>query len=183
MLEGLTDLWYLEAISDLLRDADIANLSEKIALISANKASKVVYYATILHAHNLKVAALLDSDAAGDQAAQQDTLVNSLGNKRILRTKDAYDGSVKTPEIEDLLRSTLIGIAKNIFSTDVSNRAAEQPERPIVHIFKTEIKDFSKYRLAKGLVRWTRENNAEALTSVEKAQWSVLISKINGALK
>jgi len=88
VLEGITDYWYLDATAQLLRTAKIIDLNEKIALVFANSAGKVVYYATILHAHNLKVAALLDSDAAGDQAAQQENLVHALGNKNILRTKD-----------------------------------------------------------------------------------------------
>jgi hypothetical protein len=33
-------------------------INDKIALVFANSAGKVVYYATILFAHNLKVAAL-----------------------------------------------------------------------------------------------------------------------------
>jgi hypothetical protein len=74
VLEGLTDHWYVEAVSELLGNAGIAKLNERIALIPANTAGKVVYFATILHAHNRKVAALLDSDNAGDQAAKQDTL-------------------------------------------------------------------------------------------------------------
>ena len=81
VLEGITDYWYLDATAQLLRTAKIIDLNEKIALVFANSAGKVVYYATILHAHNLKVAALLDSDAAGDQAAQQENLVHALGNK------------------------------------------------------------------------------------------------------
>ena len=77
ILEGLTDYWYLEAVAALLGDAGLAKLNEKIAFVPANSAGKVVYFATILHAHNLKVAALLDADAAGDQAAQQETLVHN----------------------------------------------------------------------------------------------------------
>jgi hypothetical protein len=77
VLEGLTDYWYVEATAQLLREAAIANLNEKIALQPAGDAGKVVYYAIILHAQKLKVAALLDSDAAGDQAAQRDVLVTS----------------------------------------------------------------------------------------------------------
>jgi hypothetical protein len=46
---------------------------------------------------------LLDSDAAGDQAAQQENLFILLGNKNILRTKDFVSGVAKA-EIEDLLR-------------------------------------------------------------------------------
>jgi predicted ATPase len=183
ILEGLTDFWYVEATSDLLRDAGLADLQQNIALISANKASKVVYFATILHAHNLKVAALLDSDAAGDQAAKQEILIHKLGNKRILRTQDVYKGGVAAAEIEDLLRGTLIEIAKTALGWDVSKKAVAQPDRPIVDIFSAEIADFSKYRLAKAYVRWTRENAASALKEVERSQWIDLIAKINSALK
>ncbi|MGP9526469.1 ATP-dependent nuclease, partial [Psychrobacter sp. AOP7-D1-15] len=80
ILEGLTDYWYIEAASALLRAKKIADLNDKISLVFANTAGKVVYYATILHAQNLKIAALLDSDSAGNQAATQDSLVYTLGN-------------------------------------------------------------------------------------------------------
>lgn len=183
LLEGLTDYWYLEATAELLRADGAINLNEKIGLISANKASKVVYFATILHAHHLKVAALLDSDTAGDHAAQQDTLVNALGNKNILRTRDAYVGQVKKPEIEDLLRETLIAVAKASLGWDIAATAKKQAERPIVDIFSTEVKDFSKYKLAKAYVRWTREHAAADLTQDERAQWTTLITKVNSVLK
>ncbi len=170
VLEGLTDYWYLESVSLLLREAKLVDLNDKIALISANTAGKVVYYATILHAHNLKVAALLDSDSAGDQAAQQDVLVHKLGNKNILRTKDAYVGQVSHPEIEDLLRDTLVKIAKADLTWDIEATANAQPKRPIVDVFTDEISDFSKYKLAKAFLRWARTNEAKDLSKDECAQ-------------
>lgn len=181
ILEGITDYWYLEATSELLRASNDSTLNDKIALVFANSAGKVVYYATILHAHHLKVAALLDSDAAGDQAAQQETLVHTLGNKNILRTKDYC--SIPKAEIEDLLRETLIGIAKSEFGTDASKTAKSQPERPIVSIFNDEINQFSKYKLAKAFIRWTRSNDASSLTDGERRQWKELIENINKVLK
>lgn len=183
VLEGLTDFWYIEATAAILQAAKMAELNRKIALISANTAGKVVYYATILHAQNLKVAALLDADAAGDQAAQQEVLVNALGNKRILRTRDVYKGAVAKPEVEDLLRKTLIKVAKSALGWDVAAKAAAQPGRPIVDIFAAEVSDFSKYKLAKAYVRWTRDNDASALEAEEQAQWAALIGRINAALK
>jgi len=181
ILEGITDYWYLESVSELLRASNDSILNEKIALVFANSAGKVVYYATILHAHNLKVAALLDSDAAGDQAAQQETLVHTLGNKNILRTKDYC--AVTKAEIEDLLRETLIGVAKSEYGKDVSKTASAQPDRPIIGILSAEIDQFSKYKLAKAFVRWTRSNDASALTASERKQWKELIDSINKALK
>jgi len=181
VLEGLTDSWYMDATAQLLRDAKLANLNEKIAQVTAGSAGKVVYYATILHAQKLKVAALLDSDSAGDQAAQQEVLVHKLGNKNILRTKD-YISTVTKPEIEDLLRDTLVNIAKNDLGWDVSAIATSQPNRPIIDIFTDTISDFSKYKLAKAYLRWTRNSSASELTTDEISRWTALIATINKVL-
>lgn len=183
VLEGITDMWYLEGLSELLIADGKTGLDAKIALLPANCATKVVYYATILHAQNLKVAALLDSDAEGDLAATQDTLVNALGNKRILRTKDAYEGEVARVEIEDMLRETLVTIAKEQLGWDVSEIAQKQPKRPIVDVFTAAIKsDFSKFKLAKAFIRWTKEHTLADLTSNEVRLAETLIAKINKAL-
>lgn len=182
ILEGITDYWYLDATAELLRAAKIENLNDKIALVFANSAGKVVYYATILFAHNLKVAALLDSDAAGDQAARQENLVHTLGNKNILRTKDFVTG-ISKPEIEDLLRTTLVSIVKTEYGIDTATIVANQPTRPIIDIFTKEVPDFSKYKLAKVYVKWTRTNEASALTQDEQTTWKGLIQHINKALK
>lgn len=159
------------------------NLNEKIALVPSNTAGKVVYFATILHAQGFKVAALLDSDSAGDQAAKQDTLVHTLGNKGILRTKDFLLAPVKSSEIEDMLRETLIKVARLDCGWDVSTVSEKQKDRSLVSIFESEIKDFSKYRLAKAFVRWSRDHSAKDLTSGERDQWKKLIVAINSALK
>ncbi|MBP7540655.1 MAG: AAA family ATPase [Saprospiraceae bacterium] len=182
VLEGITDYWYLDATAELLRSSNIENLNEKIALVFANSAGKVVYYATILHAHNLKVAALLDSDAAGDQAAQQENLVHTLGNKNILRTKD-YISTVNKAEIEDLLRTTLVQIVKDEYGIDTSTIATTQPDRSIVDIFAAEVPNFSKYKLAKAYLRWTRTHEANELTQVERENFTSLIQNINKSLK
>ena len=183
VLEGLTDFWYFEATAQLLRDANLVNLNDKIALLPANGAGKVVYFATILHANNLKVAAMLDSDNAGDQAAKQETLINTLRNKNILRTGDVCPGAITKPEIEDLLRNTLLEIAKTEFGCDVMEVATKQPQRPIVDIFTAEISDFSKYRLAKAYLRWTRDHDAAELTEDERSSWVKLIKLVNQVLK
>lgn len=183
VLEGLTDYWYLEATAQLLRDADIVDLNDKIALVPASGAGKVVYFATILHANHLKVAALLDSDNAGETAAKQNTLLHTLGNKNILRTADYCTSPVKKPEIEDLLRDTLTTVAKTDLGWDITNTAANQPKRPILDIFDHEIAKFSKYRLAKAYLRWTRDHSATDLTPAEREAWERLLNTINKVLK
>lgn len=181
ILEGITDYWYIEATSELLKAAGKLSVNDKIALVFANTAGKVVYYATILHAHKLKVAALLDADSAGDQAAQQENLVHALGNKNILRTKDFCN--VGKAEIEDLLRSTLATIVKSEYGVDLLEMVKKQANRPIVELFSKEINDFSKYKLAKAYIRWTRGHTADDLSTEEATQWKGLIGTINKVLK
>lgn len=184
VLESLTDYWYVEAVSELFREAGLTELNPEISLFPASSAGKVVYFATILHAHHLNVAALLDSDAGGEAAANQDVLVRKLGRKGILRTKDAYAGLVAQPEIEDLLRDTLVEVGKAECGWDVSAAASSQPKRGIVDIFTAEIgTDFSTYRLAKGFLRWSRIHSAPDLTDYERLQWATLIQAINQTLE
>ena len=182
VLEGITDYWYLESISELLKAEGKDCINDKIALVFANSAGKVVYYATILHAHNLKVAALLDSDNAGDQAAQQENLVHSLGNKNILRTKD-YCSEVPKAEIEDLLRITLTSIVKDLYGVDLKEQVKNQKSRPIIELFTAEINNFSKYKLAKAFIRWTRENDSSKLDKKEINGITALINQVNKVLK
>jgi hypothetical protein len=60
---------------------------------------------------------------------------------------------------------------------------AAQPNRPIVDIYAAEIPGFSKYKLAKAYLRWTRTHEAKDLTTVEQGQWKKLVERINKALK
>ena len=183
VLEGLTDYWYLEATAALLAQSGSTAAIDKIALIPSNTASKVVYFATILAANNLKVAALLDSDNAGDLAAKQDVLVHKLGNKRILRTADFTKPKIAKAEIEDLLRETLSKIAAKELGIDVTQEIKSEPGTPIVDLLSRKGgKDF-KYKLAKSYIRWTRDNDVSSLTEPERQQWVTLINAVHQALR
>lgn len=181
ILEGLTDYWYLDGVASLARAAGLEAIDERIALIPSNTASKVAYFATILHAQDFKVAALLDSDAAGEKAAQQETLIHTLGSKRILRTGDICSSGVAKCEIEDLLRDTLPRISKDL-GWDIDVEIENQGSRPLMDIYSKKFSDFSKYRLAKAFLRWTREGCFSDLSDSEQEQWSKLMKSISLAL-
>jgi len=184
ILEGLTDFWYVEAINQMMLNSNAKQKAlDKIALVPAGNASRVVYFATILHAHSLKVAALLDSDSAGDQAAKQDALVHSLGQKAVLRTKDFADDLPKNCEIEDLLRATLIEVACFTLKWDIKAIAASTPGQPIVDLFKKNVADFSKYKLAKAFLSWSRDHGLSDLQEVEIEAFTKLFTHVNKVLK
>lgn len=76
-----------------------------------------------------------------------------------------------------------MNIVKMEYGVDLLGKAKEQSKRPIVELFLNEIKDFSKYKLAKAYVRWTRSHTAEDLDAEEVPQWEGLIGTINKVLK
>ncbi|MEV4112716.1 AAA family ATPase [Nonomuraea sp. NPDC049695] len=183
VVEGLTDMWLIEGIAATMREADMATVRDTVAIVPAQSASKVVYYCTLLHSQRLKVAALLDSDAAGEKAATQDELVRLLKSNQILRTKDHYQGPVTGPEIEDLLRDTLVEIARTELGWDVTATAAAQPARRIVDVFKAEVgAGFSKYKLVKAFLRWLPAHGWADLTADEQQAWTSLAAAINKGL-
>jgi hypothetical protein len=91
---------------------------------------------------------------------------------------------VRSPRVEDLLRETLLRVGKNRFGWDIAQAAASQPESSIVEVFEKEIgHDFSKYRLAKAFLRWSKDHTASDLSEEERVGWKRLIEKINVTLK
>jgi predicted ATPase/energy-coupling factor transporter ATP-binding protein EcfA2 len=180
LLKGLVELWYLQATSELLKAAGLAYLDERIELIPCDSLRKLVYYATILHAHAPNVAALLESDSAGEE---QEVLALRLGHRGIIRIRDAYAGKLKAPRIEDLLRSTLIKVAKEQLGWDISAAAAANPDQAMTEVFASHVNGFTRYKLAKAYVQWTSERDAKEIEANERAQWFNLIGKINSALR
>lgn len=182
VVEGLTDYWYITAVADLFEEAGQAALGSNVSIIPAGSASKIVYFATILQAQNLKVVALLDSDQAGDNAASQDSLVHSLGHKGILRTLDFLDGEVANPETEDLLRETLQAVAKEELGTDLFSTDTPA-SKSVASIIKSHKPNLSKNKLAKAFVKWCRAKTYDDLSEREKEQWTHLFNKVKTRLK
>lgn len=179
--EGYTDMLYVEALNAAASDAG-SGFKHAVALVPASSASKVIYYVTVLVSQDFKVAALLDSDQAGDKAAEQDELVAMLERKRLLRTKDFTAEPVKGPEIEDLLRQTLVNVAKERYGWDVEQVATDQPHRRLVDILTKEVSGFSKLKLARAFMSWLGEHGFDGLTAGEQEAVRKFFTATNKAL-
>lgn len=181
VVEGITDLLIIEALNAAFSSEGGPALDSDIAIVPAGSASKVVYYSTILTSQSLKVAALLDSDSAGDQAAEQEALWQLLSAKRILRTGDHISG-VQRAEIEDLLRQTLAQIACAELGWDSLATVQQQPARPLMEILVAEHPGASKWKLARAFAKWLSANGTAALDPSEREAWRSLSTAVNKAL-
>lgn len=184
VVEGITDYWYLEALAEAATDSSAPSLDQNVTVLPAGDAGKVVYHATILNAQALKVAALFDGDPAGKQAAANETLVHVLKPKQILNVADFYEGPVKEPEFEDLLRTTLLTVAKEELGIDATAEGNKRPNQPICDLLASVGgAKFSKYRLGKGFIRWARAHGWSDLTSDEQKGIGELFAAAHKALK
>ena len=180
--EGLTDLWYLEGAAGAARAAGETALRADLAIVPAQSASKVVYYATVLHSQRLKVAALLDSDAAGEKAASQDELVRLLPKRGILRTKDFYQGPSPVPRWRTSCGTHSLPSPRANSAGTSRLRPARSPLRRIVDILDTQITGFSKYRLAKAFLTWLSTHGWADLAEAERVALAKLFTAANKAL-
>lgn len=182
VVEGLTDFWYITAVSDLFNNNGLEGLKSNIAVNPAGSASQVVYYSTMLRSQALKVAALLDSDVGGDTAAKDETMSHLLGKGGVFRIGDFIDTEVKNPEVEDLLRETL----SKIVEAETGTKPPEfdtQPKRGVVSVMSKAATPIKKYHLAKAFLRWARENGPDNLSAGEREAWTKIFEAVNKSLK
>ena len=180
VVEGITDYWYIQGANEAAVDAGVAALDEKVTVVPAGDAGKVVYHATVLHAQELRVAALFDSDSSGQTAAGDEVLTHLLKKKQIIMVADVYTGPVQQPEFEDLLRNTLVKAAKAELGIDAASLASKQTSRGIVDVLAQVGGDkFSKYRLGKAFIRWLRDHGWSDLEADEQEAMKRLFAAAN----
>lgn len=180
--EGVTDMFYLNAVNSAAEAESEPFFKSSPAIIPAGAASKVTYFATIYAGQNLDVVTLFDSDTAGDQAAKQEALVALLPRKAILQVGQFLDPAIANAEIEDVFRETIAEVAKSL-GWDSTKTILSQPGRPIMNILSAEHgKGVSKWKLAKQFMIWLGVNGYTALKPSEKDAWGKLATAVNKAL-
>lgn len=182
VVEGITDYWYLLTLSDAAREAGEAALDDDLSIVPAGDAGKIVYHASVLNSRDWRVAALFDSDAVGRAAAEDGAFVHLMKKERIYFVGDFYDGIVEQPELEDLLRATLLRVARNELGIDAFERAVAQPRRSVCDLLGDGVgRSFSKYRLAKAFLRWMRYHGFADLSDQERYVVLELFAAVNQA--
>lgn len=82
------------------------------------------------------------------------------------------------------MRETLPAVAKTDLNWDIDSALAKASDKPIIDVFQRTIgKDFSKYKLAKAFLKWSRDHSLSDLAPHEIEGCTNLITAINAALK
>ncbi|HEY7048885.1 MAG TPA: AAA family ATPase [Jatrophihabitantaceae bacterium] len=182
VVEDISDYWYLLAISDAAKDVGEIAIDDDVAILPAGDAGKVIYHASVLHSRDWQVAALFDSDVSGTAAAEDEAFVHLMKKERIYLVGDFYEGPVEQAEFEDLLRDTLLRVARDELGIDAYERAYAQPHRTVCDLVGDGLgRSFSRHRLAKAFIRWMRNHGWDDLTEHERYVMQELFAAVNQA--
>jgi len=104
VVEGVSDFWYLIAISEYLLETGKGGLSKDIIITPAGGAPKVSYMVSLLTSQKLNVLVLLDAEKQGMRAGEQLVKSKLIREQNVLFVNEAFPaGSAKETDIEDLL--------------------------------------------------------------------------------
>jgi hypothetical protein len=104
VVEGVTDFWYLQTVSDYLNESAQSGLNADIVITPAGGSQRVSYMVALLSSQDLDVSVLLDSEQ-GTPAAR-DELVKSklLRDNRVLFIADQFAAPQPgEADVEDML--------------------------------------------------------------------------------
>ena len=199
VVEGVTDVWFLNDIAAILRDEVFDSLDERIVITPGNSASRAAYLTTLLHWQGLNTVVLFDSDRAGREAA--DELVkkwNVDGNQVLLTSKTL--GIQRDATIEDVLTETfyleyvnktfekILG-SNLLTSTEINAHSGARMGDRIENTFRhrgfgrnTMGKAFNKSSVARLIAKELRKLDRKDIFDALLNNFSTLFKSINGSM-
>lgn len=158
LVEGVSDLIYLQTMSGLLQEAGKESLRHDITIVPTGGLEKVATFISLLRGSNLNIVCLLDSYSDPKGKAKMEKLIrDKIIHQKNIRYFDEFIGQSKA-DIEDLftksdylkLFNPAFGEFADISVGDLDSRI----ERIILQINqKTSRDDFNHYRPANQLAK------------------------------
>lgn len=191
IVEGVTDFWIINSISDYLADQGKTSLHKDLTLTPAGGAQKVSYMVALLTSENLNVLVLLDEEK--DSNATKDELIKSklIQEQNVVFISEAF-GPVKNTEadIEDMLESDVyIKLVKESYAKELKGKTLTLNDKipRIAKRVEAAFKDlgipFHKTRPARLLLK-KMANEPDTIVSLATGQrFETLFAAVNERLE
>lgn len=185
IVEGVTDFWYLNSISDYLKSINRTGLDAKIIITPAGGAQKVSYMVSLLSSQNLNVVVLLDEER--ESKATRDELVDNkvIHKNNILFVSECLDIEIGEADIEDLLdRDVFLDLVKSTYSDDLEfnekiPRVAKQAEQAV----RSKKQNFVKAKPAREFMKLLGTSPKQVMTESSIDLFEKLFKLINTKIK
>ncbi|MFI7121854.1 AAA family ATPase [Amycolatopsis sp. NPDC049868] len=175
LVEGPSDLAYLDVIGRHLQDQGREGLDERWRILPAGGASNVPAFVSLL-GKKVSVTVLLDSGTEGGGKVEAAIKANKIASKRVVFVGTVLDQ--KHSDIEDLFTAgDYLGLYNEAFST--SHKVGDLPEHPDRLVLRLETLDdkFDHWRPAEVLLR--SPSKVEKLSPTTLSNFEKLARAIN----
>jgi len=188
LVEGVSDLIYLEVISSLLDAAGRTSLADDITIVPVGGMEKIATFVSLLRGSKLSIVCLLDSTVGQSGQAKLDRLIGDkiIKSQRILHYRDHLKGASEA-DVEDLFEpQDYIKLFNGAFSEypDISiEDLAEFSKDRMVEKINSHlgVKRFNHYRPANYLAK--ESGKAVKLGSTTLDHFEAVIRAVNQAMK
>jgi predicted ATPase len=103
LVEGVSDLIYLEVMSGVMQEAGLVPLNESITVVPVGGLEKVSTFVSLLRGSKLKIACLLDSNIDPSSKSKLDHLIaHKIIQKKSIRFYDEFVDDLESADVEDL---------------------------------------------------------------------------------
>lgn len=189
VVEGLTDYSILKAINEHLSEREMISLRDDTIIVPAGGTRNLLPLASMLIGHDIKIAVLLDGDAAGRSKGKD------LNKKLMVKYLMVSDfNETKEAEIEDLFPEDLYIEAVREAYSDIDlpqplEFTEEEKEiiciaKRIKHLFvKLGIEKFEKWRPGRVLNDWIRTRPDEILDDDIRKKFENIFKEVNKILR
>ena len=185
IVEGVTDFWYLNSVSDYLKSISRTGLDAKIIITPAGGAQKVSYMVSLLASQNLNVVVLLDEER--ESKTTRDELVGNkvIHKNNILFVSECLDTKVEEADIEDLLdRDVFLNLVKSTYSDELKfneniPRVAKQAEQAV----RAKNQSFVKAKPAREFMTLLGSSPEQVMTEFSINLFEKLFQLINKKIK
>ncbi len=175
LVEGPSDVAYLDMISRTLRDQGKEGLDERWRILPAGGASNVPAFVSLL-GQKVSVTVLLDSGTEGGGKVEAAIKANKIASKRVVFVGSAL--AQKHSDIEDLFTAgDYIGLYNEAFGT--KHKVADLPDHPHRILLRLEALDgkFDHWRPAEVLLR--NPSKVEKLSPTTLENFEAVVKAIN----
>lgn len=121
LVEGVSDLIYLQIMSNILKSMGKEGLSDDITIIPVGGLDKVATFISLLRGQELQIACLLDTftDAKG-KAKLKDLVIGKIIQENKIRFFDEFMDGYTHADIEDMFsKNDYLKIYNNVFSSKI----------------------------------------------------------------
>lgn len=188
LVEGVSDLIYLEVISSLLDAAGRSSLSDDITVVPVGGMEKIATFVSLLRGSKLSVVCLLDSTVGQSGQAKLDRLIGDkiIKSQRVLHYQDHLKGASEA-DVEDLFDPKdylkLFNAAFSEYSDISISDLSKVSKGRIVEKINSHIgvKRFNHYRPANYLAKESGKN--VELGDATLDHFEAVIKAVNEAMK